>query len=314
MASLLAPLIFAARHGRWCLVLGILAGLSLSDLAQTLRPWVPHMLAALLCLSAFRIGPKATLRGFDDLRGSLGVLLAYQIAAPLVVLALAWVFGMAALPAVMALALLLSAPSVTGNPNFTILMGEDPSAALRLLMVGTALFPLTALPVLFGLPALGEAWVVVMSALRLMAVILGAVGLAFVIRWIAVPEVPERVQTALDGASAILLAVVVIGLMSAAGPALLQTPGAFAAWLGFACLVNLGAQLAAMLWLRRWVPPQDRVATAVVAGNRNIALFLVALPPAVSDQILLFIGVYQVPMYLTPLLMGRFLVPLANTR
>ena len=47
-------------------------------------------------------------------------------------------------------------------------------------------------------------------------------------------------------------------------------------------------------------------ALAITAGNRNIALFLVALPPETTDALLLFIGCYQVPMYLTPLLMTRF--------
>ena len=49
------------------------------------------------------------------------------------------------------------------------------------------------------------------------------------------------------------------------------------------------------------------VGFAVSAGNRNIALFLAA--PAGSghrSDDLLFIGCYQVPMYLTPLLLRRF--------
>ena len=44
---------------------------------------------------------------------------------------------------------------------------------------------------------------------------------------------------------------------------------------------------------------------AIQAGNRNIALFLVALPPEVTDPILIFIGCYQIPMYLTPMVMAR---------
>ena len=43
-------------------------------------------------------------------------------------------------------------------------------------------------------------------------------------------------------------------------------------------------------------------------GNRWIvvALFLVALPQATTDPLLIFIGCYQIPMYLTPVLLGRF--------
>jgi ACR3 family arsenite transporter len=36
-------------------------------------------------------------------------------------------------------------------------------------------------------------------------------------------------------------------------------------------------------------------------------LFLVALPETVTAPLLVFIGCYQIPMYLTPLVTGRFL-------
>ena len=50
----------------------------------------------------------------------------------------------------------------------------------------------------------------------------------------------------------------------------------------------------------------DAVPRAIVAGNRNIALFLIALPEETTRGLLIFIGCYQVPMYLTPLLMPGF--------
>jgi hypothetical protein len=37
-----------------------------------------------------------------------------------------------------------------------------------------------------------------------------------------------------------------------------------------------------------------------------VALFLAALPAKETDAALLFIGCYQIPMYLTPLLLGRW--------
>jgi ACR3 family arsenite transporter len=52
-----------------------------------------------------------------------------------------------------------------------------------------------------------------------------------------------------------------------------------------------------------------RVPYAIIAGNRNVGLFLAALPAAQTDPLLLFIGCYQIPMYLTPLLLGRLYNP-----
>jgi hypothetical protein len=204
---------------------------------------------------------------------------------------------------------MLAAPSITGSPNFAILMGRDPAVALRILLIGTALFPLTALPVLTlsaAAPTLGGA---VLGAGRLIAVIFTTVAAAFAVRhfWWRAPD--DRQRAMLDGASAILLGIVVVGLMSAAGPALLHRPLEFAAWLGFAFAVNFGMQILAHRFMPVADEFSDRTGTSIIAGNRNIALFLVALPPQTMDALLLFIGCYQIPMYLTPILLDRVLAP-----
>jgi hypothetical protein len=101
------------------------------------------------------------------------------------------------------------------------------------------------------------------------------------------------------------MAIIVVGLMSAVGPALRDAPGALVLWLGAAIAANFGMQMATALVLRRrWTEVAGSI--GIVAGNRNIALFLVALPGDVTDPILLFIGCYQIPMYLTPVLLRRF--------
>ncbi len=297
---------FAARHGRWCLVLGLAAGLSLPELAQILAPYLPEMIALLLFLAALRIGPRTTIGNFRDIRHTLGTVAIYQSVAPLVALAGALLFGVAGTAAGLAMVLVLAAPPVTGAANFTILMGRDPAAPMRLLLVGTAFFPLTVVPVLWLLPAVPTIGGVIEGAFRLLWVIFSAVGIAFALRHFLWRDMADRHRAALDGASAILLGVIVIGLMSAVGPALSGAPWIFAIWLGFAFLLNFGLQLVAATFMPI-ASPVDRAGTALVAGNRNIALFLVALPDHVMAEVLLFIGCYQVPMYLTPILMRRIL-------
>ena len=79
-----------------------------------------------------------------------------------------------------------------------------------------------------------------------------------------------------------------------------EAPRALFLWLGFALVLNFGLQVSAYFNMRR-----KNAGAAIVTGNRNIALFLVALPPEIVDELLLFIGCYQIPMYLTPLVMSR---------
>ena len=56
----------AARYGRFILVLGLLAGALLPEIAQAMKPWLPTMVGALLYLAALRIGLKQVLGGLAD--------------------------------------------------------------------------------------------------------------------------------------------------------------------------------------------------------------------------------------------------------
>jgi hypothetical protein len=297
---MISALGFIGRHGRWSLIAGLIAGMTLPELALIIRNWLPQLIFALLLVSAYRIGPSATLGTPADARVTLVRVLAYQVAAPLTVLALLHLSGWADTLFGIACVLALAAPSISGAPNFAIMMGKDPTRAMRLLILGTALFPLTVIPVFFGLPAIPTLAEVVESAMKLLGVIAFAVAGGFLLRRGRILTLRET--QALDGTAALLLGVLVVGLMSAMGPALANDPGELAVWLGFVFCLNFGCQ-----WLAFRADPFRNVGAAIVAGNRNVALFLVALPPELTDQLLLFIGCYQIPMYLTPVVMSRFM-------
>jgi hypothetical protein len=296
-------LALAARHGRLLLVAGLVAGIALPDLALALKAWLQEMVAGLLFLAAVRIGPRRAVGAMRDLPLAVGVAVTYQLVLPLVAIAVLSAMGWIGTGLGSAMILMLSASPISGSPNLAILTGHDPAPALRLLIVGTAILPLTVLPVFWLLPELGTAGEVLTAAGRLFGVIAAVTGAAFVIRGglLRDPK-PETIQ-ALDGLSAIAMAIVVVGLMSAVGPAIVETPMRFLYWLAVACVANFGAQTIATIVLGDTRLRRDRTVYGIVAGNRNIALFLIALPPQVTDPLLLFIGCYQIPMYLTPIVL-----------
>ncbi|UWQ27693.1 hypothetical protein [Leisingera sp. M523] len=299
---MLRALAFAARHGRAALVLGLLAGLLLPDLAATLQPWLPEMVAGLLFLNAYRIGLRKAAGGLADGIGTVKAVALLQVGLPLLALGLASLFGVAQTPAAVALILMLSAPSVTGSPNITALMGHAPEPAFRLLILGTALMPLTVIPVFLLAPGLGGLGDVLRAAGRLIGVIGITVICAFLLRRLTLPKLREDQAKAIEGLTVIALAVIVVGLMAALGPALRTTPVLVLQWLGFALAANLGLQALAFAVMRRRAG-SSAVPVSVVAGNRNFALFLIALPAATTDPLLIFLGCYQIPMYLTAILM-----------
>ncbi|MEO0693121.1 MAG: hypothetical protein AAFY90_09635 [Pseudomonadota bacterium] len=294
-----AALIWLGQRGRACLIAGLLAGLALPDVAQALRPWIGPLIALLLVVTGIRVGAKAAFGNLGDLRPTLARIALFQMALPLAALGLFATTGLLTLPLALAVALMLAAPSVTGAPNFAIMVGHDPAPGMRLLVLGTALFPLTALPVLIVLnPGGAGALGALNLSLGLLLAILASVGTGFAIRRLR-PSLGGA-QATLDGIAALLLAIVVVGLMSAIGPLLRTDPGTLALWLAAALAINFGLVLATL-----FVTRSKDIATAIYAGNRNIALFLIVLPDSVAAPLMIFIGCYQIPMYLTPVLLAR---------
>ena len=300
------PLQAAGRHGRFLLVLGLVAGVALPGLSAAMRPWLPALVASLLFLAVLRIGPQQAVGALREVRPSLHVIFAYQVAFPLTALAVLGLSGLGGTVTATALALVLAAAPLSGSPNLTILTGFDPAPALRLVVLGTALLPVTVLPVFWFMPEIENSAAVLASVGRLLAVILLAALAAAAIRITLFRVLKPDAVAALDGLSAIAMAVVVVALMSGIGPMLTTAPGEVAYWLGVAFAVNIGLQVATASILRGRVAPDRLVPLSIIAGNRNIALFLVAIPTEVADPLLIFIGCYQIPMYLTPILLRRF--------
>lgn len=295
----------ASRHARACLIVGLLAGLALPALAAMLADWLPQMVAALLTITALRIGHRAALGAVRDLIWGLASVLALQTVLPLLLLGGFMLAGLGQSPAALAVTLAAAAPALTGSVNLALLMRLDAGRMMQLMVLGTAAFPLTVFPVLAALPQLGPASEIALAALRLLAVILGATGLGFALRHAFLPHPTPRQTEALDGASVLAFSVIVVGLMAALNPALRSDPWAVAGWTLLAFALSYLLQAGALLVLRRG--PLHPVAgpLAIGAGNRNIALFLVALPADVVAPLMIFIGCWQLPMYLTPVLLPR---------
>jgi hypothetical protein len=281
------------------LILGLVGGFALPDLAAAMKPALPGLVALLVFVSALRIGARAALGGLRVAGRALWLVLGLQLALPLAAVLILGLAGWGGTAAGLALVLVLSAPSVTGAPPFAVLLGHDPAPAMRLLILGTAILPLTVVPVFWLSAALDDAGTVIAAALRLAAVLVVTIGAGFALRRRFFPDPAPETVRALDGLAALLLAVVVVALMAAVGPMLRGDPMALLGWLALAFAINFGLQIATRL-------AGAPVGAAITAGNRNIALFLVALPAAITDPVLGFIGCYQVPMYLTPILLQRF--------
>ncbi len=304
---------WCARHGRWLLIAGLVAGIALPGLARAMAGAIVPLIALLLFLAALRIGPHAAMPRRAALPRALALTLVLQLAAPLIAAGVLTWAGLLQTAAGLGAVLVLAGAPITGTIGLALMSGADPAASLRQLVLGTALLPLTAMPVFALLPIFPDVAAVAIGVTRLLVLITLAGGLAFALHR-AVPRLHRAdMVAAIDGALALAMALVVIGLMAAVGPAILALDVALPALVALAFALNLGPAIAVWHSSRAALPATEAGALAIAAGNRNLAIFLAALPPDVVTHLLLFVGCYQVPMYLTPLILPRLLSTLRQS-
>jgi hypothetical protein len=186
------------------------------------------------------------------------------------------------------------------------LLGFDPAPTLRQLIIGTLLLPLTIIPVLLLIPDIGGIESIIAVSARLLIIILCAGLSAFAVRHYFLPNPGRNELQEIDGVSTLLLAIVVFGLMAAIHSEIETNPLNLLTTLAVAVSANFGLQIITALILASSRFSKYGVPIGLIAGNRNIALFMTALAVTSTQPILLFIACYQIPMYLTPLVMGRF--------
>lgn len=295
----------ASTHARACLIAGLAAGLLLPGLAAALVGWLPVMVAALLAITALRIGHRAAMGAVGDLRWGLGSVVTLQMLLPLGAMGLLTLEGLQDTPAALAIVLTCAAPAITGSVNLALMLGLDAGRMMQILVLGTAAFPLTVLPVLAVLPQAGDPQDVMLAALKLLGVILLATGAGFALRARLFPQPTLQQIKALDGASVLAFSFIVVGLMAALNPALRSDPWGVLNWALLAFAVSYLLQVVTLLSLSRTRLRLLAGPLALGSGNRNIAIFLIALPPEVLTPLMIFIGCWQLPMYLTPMLLPR---------
>ena len=301
----LRSLIFIAINGRYILVGGLIAGFLFPTASIIIKDLLPQFVALLLFLTAFRIGHKKVISSFRKLSLILLVVLTLQLLLPLLAVGVLSILQLSSSMFAIALILILAAPSITGAPNFAILLNSKPEPAFQALIIGTALLPFTVIPIFWILPELGGLIEVFSASFNLFVTIFLTTLLGFMVRALFFPKLDEELTTAVDGMTALTLAFMVIGLMAALRPSLISDPVSVLKWLIFALTVNLGLQFITYHFLKFLKFSEVAVPIGIVSGNRNIALYLVALPIMQSDQLLIFLGCYQIPMYLTPVIMRK---------
>ncbi|MGF1639823.1 MAG: hypothetical protein ACFCUO_02620 [Rhodospirillales bacterium] len=305
---ILAGLAALGRRAPAVLVIGVVLGLLLPGVGAPLRPLLPSLVVMVFGLALVRIRWSAVAAGLRRPWWIGGVVVMLMAAVPATVHAAAVALR---LPADVAAALVMMAcaPPIASAPTLALLLGIDAAAALTIVVAATLAMPLIAPPLLFVLIGLDLGVAPLAVALRLAATIALGVAVAAGLRWLLGSARIDRHGRVLDGASAVVLVLFVIAVMTGVQARLIADPATVLALLAAACAVNFGLQAlfglpAAVVADASGSTRRRLLAVALMAGNRNVALFLAALPEPAAELLTVFVALYQVPIYATPLLAG----------
>ncbi|MEO3472622.1 hypothetical protein AAFN86_12195 [Roseomonas sp. CAU 1739] len=292
---------WSARRGGALLAVGIFAGLFIPPLAAAFRDVVTITVAGLMTLVLLRVDPAQVVAYLR--RPVLVAALTFWLllAMPVLTYAVAMAAG---LDGPLGAALVISATgcAATSSPAFARMVGLDGEISLVVAVVTTLLVPFTAPPLALGLMGIDLAISLTGLMMRLALVVGLPLLISIAIRQAVAASTLKRVGPAVDGAVVWLVVLYGFGVMDGMLARLIAEPSWVLGDLALAFAGNFGMNAVTAL---AFFAAGKRLALAggLLAGNRNMALYLAVLPAATDDRILLFFALCQFPLFLSPFLL-----------
>jgi BASS family bile acid:Na+ symporter len=199
-------------------------------------------------------------------------------------------------------AMVLSAacPPIMSAIAFAFMVGLDAALCTVVVLATIFLVPFTLPPLALLLLGLKLDIDVLSFMARLAAIVGGSLALALAIRAAVTRSALERRREMLDGIAVAGLLVFAVAIMDGVGAAALARPGYVAATTIAAFGANAGLQLAGFLAFA-WMARKRALAVALTSGNRNMGLLLAALSAAAEFDVVLYLALGQIPVFLIPL-------------
>ena len=303
---LYSALCFLGRYARLVLPLGILIALLLPELHLRWDIILPLNITLIYAASIIRLDLKSTAQlAFTPKRLaiSLTITLFILCLVPIIYVMLARIGGLAILyyPSRIWFAV---APPIASTIWICTLLGFRAALAMEVVVLTSLAAPFTG-PFLAAW-LLAEIAAIDQLALfyKLAGMICGGSLIAIIGQRLLGRAKIEGNRLVFDGLSALAMLIFLIPVFNGMAAVILQKPILALHLCGLAVLMNMGAQIALLGFSRIFSPHATRLQVlAIVTGNRNVGLYFAALP---ADPVFaLFTAMYQIPLYLTPLVIGR---------
>ncbi|WP_417432330.1 hypothetical protein [Kiloniella sp.] len=288
-----------------------------ASVSKVLLPYMSFIIIGLITLAMIRVDLARVLGHLKNPVSLVLFLVGLMFVFPLSVDWIARYFSLAA-PIHIGLVLAACAPPLGSAPNLAYLLKLDGELVFNITLAGTAIIPLTA-PWVIGM-TLGDQMTFDQWALfqKLLITVGSSFLLAFVVRKVLGRERIKRSSTQLDGVSTLIMVLFVATAMAGVSEIIENDPFYMVLLLIVVTIANFGSQFFFSiigLFIRRIghlfrsvgsMQTESILSFSMVAGNRNLGLVAAVIPIAFLQEILPFLALYQVPIYLTPLLGGLF--------
>ncbi len=307
MHPITAALSWLGERAGWSLAVGMLASLLLPSVPESvLAVALPITSASLLAVAFARLDIASVTASWRDAAARRVSAVCVAGLLPLSIGAVTAASVLLDLDPTLALCLAIfaAAPPIGSSAALCFMLGLDAAVALQLTVAITLLTPLIGPLCLIWIAGIELPVAPLALTLSLTAIIAGAVvsGLGFRRavgkRWIG------HHPRALDGIAALAMLCFLLPLFASVKPVLLENLALAAELMALVFVISLGTNLAVRALAARWTHHARAGAYGILSGNRNIALYYASMPP--DPVVGLFVALYQVPMFLTPLLLkGR---------
>jgi len=292
---------WSARHGAALLAASIFAGLFLPPLAALFRDVITPVVFILMVLVLLRVDPAQVLTYLRRPLLVVALLAWLLIGTPLLAWTVLTALGITG-PLAYGLVIAATGCAATSSPAFARMVGLDGEIAFVVAVLSILLIPLTAPPLALGLLGIDLAISMTGLMLRLALLVLLPLAISIGIRRVVAPEKLNQWGRAVDGAVVLLVVFYGFGVMDGVLAQMLLEPGfiftGVAMAFGGMLAMNAVTALVFMGFGQRLA-----LSAGLLAGNRNMALYLAVLPEATDPGILLFCVLCQFPLFLSPFLL-----------
>jgi BASS family bile acid:Na+ symporter len=292
---------WSALHGATLLAGSIFAGLFLPPLAALFRDVITPVVFILMVLVLLRVDPAQVIAYLRRPLLVAALLVWLLIATPLLAWALLTALGITG-PLANGLVIVATGCAATSSPAFARMVGLDGEIAFVVAVLSILLIPLTAPPLALGLLGIDLAISMTGLMLRLALVVLLPLLISMVIRRVVAPAKLDHWGRAVDGAVVLLVVFYGFGVMDGVLDRLLREPGFILTGVAMAFGGMLAMNAVTALAFTGF-GQKLALSAGLLAGNRNMALYLAVLPEKTDPGILLFCVLCQFPLFLSPFLL-----------